>query len=73
VLVDIEGLETARLEVARQIDECLKRLARSVDFDGVCWGCDEATLIPYGVACEDCAVIVAQMMLEALFLAEGPS
>ena len=71
VLVGIEVLEAARLEVARQIDECLSRVARTADSIGVCWGCGGAALVFRGLTCAECAVLVTQMMLEALFLAEG--
>ena len=71
LLAGIEGLEAARLEVAGQIDECLSRVARTVDSDGACWGCGEATLMFSGVTCAECAVRVAQMMLATVFLAEG--
>ena len=49
LLAGIEGLEAARLEVARQIDECLSRVARTADSDGACWGCGEARLMFSGV------------------------
>ena len=71
LLAGIEGLEVARLEVARQIDECLNSVARTADSDGACWGCGEATLMFSGVTCAECAVRVAQMMLATVFLAEG--
>ena len=70
VLVGIEGLEEARLEVARQIDECLSRIARTADSDRVCWHCGGAALMFYGVTCAECAVLVGRMMLETVFLAE---
>ena len=71
LLVGIEGLEVERLAVARQIDECLSRVARTADSDGVCWGCGGAALMLCGVTCAECAVLVAQMMLATVLLAEG--
>ena len=71
LLMGIEGLEVARLEVARQIDECLSRVARTADSDGVCWRCGGAALMSRGVTCAECAVPVAQMMLATVFLVEG--
>ena len=67
------GLDAELLVVARQIDECLSGLERTAGPGGVCWGCDDATLRPYGVVCGECAALVAQMMLEAQFLGEGLS
>ena len=71
LLVGIEGLEPERLEVARQIDECLSRLARTLDTHGICWGCRNVTLTPAGVTCVECAPVIASMMLESVRLAEG--
>ena len=70
VLAGIEGLEEARLEVARQIDECLSRIARTANSDGVCWHCGGAALMFYGVTCAECAVLVGRMMLETVYMAE---
>ena len=67
------GLDAELLVVSRQIDECLSGLERTAGPGGVCWGCDDATLRPYGVVCGECAALVAQMMLEAQFLGEGLS
>ncbi len=71
VLVGIEGLKAARLEVARQIDQDLSRLARTLDSDGVCWDCGGDTLTPSGITCAECAPVIAPMMLECVCLAEG--
>ena len=71
VLVGIEGWEAARLEVARQIDQDLSRLARTLDSDGICWSCGGDTLTPSGITCAECAPVIAPMMLECVGLAEG--
>ena len=71
VLVGIEGWEAARLEVARQIDQDLSRLARTLDSDGICWSCGGDTLTPSGITCAECAPVIAPMMLECVGLVEG--
>ena len=68
---NVEGLDAGRLEVARQIDECLSCLVMTAGPGGVCWGCGDATLMSHGVVCADCAAPVAQMVLESWFLTEG--
>ena len=68
---NVEGLNAGRLEVARQIDECLSCLVMTAGSGGVCWGCGDATLMSHGVVCADCAAPVAQMVLESWFLTEG--
>ena len=68
---NVEGLDAGRLEVARQIDECLSCLVMTAGSGGVCWGCGDATLMSHGVVCADCAAPVAQMVLESWFLTEG--
>ena len=68
---NVEGLDAGRLEVARQIDECLSCLVMTAGSGGVCWSCEDATLMSHGVVCADCAAPVAQMVLESWFLTEG--